>query len=705
MTHAKIIPLRRLPKDIETFDYSVPEELQDKIRPGQLVTIPFRKSDILGLVLTINPSIRSNAPRHGGEGSAFNNADAPALKSITSIINESPLLSEVHLNLLLKLSRWYGVSLGTLALWSLPPLKKRKLRAMTLEYLETRACQFNPSPSIGESAGEVCDSAHSSTMFQPSIIYHHYANEQEHINSLSFDTSGHTLILVPLVYFIDEVYKLLTPETREQTLIWHGELSEKEQFDRWVQIRNGKKKIIIGTRSAVFLPFPKLDRIIIDYEHDENHKHWDQAPRFHVKDIAKELAHILGAELHLMSYTQSCDSYFQVAKGNWQTQPVLVRSDRLSQSEICHIIDLAAERRAGIFGMVADETKEAIRNAAADVFIYINRLGFSTSADCQKCGFVFTCNNCAFPMTYHDSNRQLSCNYCHTTAPMPKRCTKCGSQLIRLKGIGTEFVEKGVREMIKSKKENEVRVGAQLARRSPQAETGSEVPRHGGADAPAAITQSSITHSIIRIDSLSTPTIKDDNNPRILIGTHMALPFVRWDKTELIVLLGLDQQLSIPEYRASENVWQLIREIQHRSNNQDKSKIIIQTFHPDHLVFKGLNEPDRFYRTELNSRKKLGYPPYRYLVRYFYGDINQERAKKESEKFYASLKEQLTAGKIDAILTYPIEMQPRYYRGRYWYALVAKLSPDTWQEDLERMNERVPGNWKVDPNPISLLSP
>ena len=144
----------------------------------------------------------------------------------------------------------------------------------------------------------------------------------------------------------------------------------------------------------------------------------------------------------------------------------------------------------------------------------------------------------------------------------------------------------------------------------------------------------------------------------------MALPFVRWDKTELIVLLGLDQQLSIPEYRASENVWQLIREIQHRSNNQDKSKIIIQTFHPDHLVFKGLNEPDRFYRTELNSRKKLGYPPYRYLVRYFYGDINQERAKKESEKFYASLKEQLTAGKIDAILTYPIEMQPRYYRGR-----------------------------------------
>ena len=150
----------------------------------------------------------------------------------------------------------------------------------------------------------------------------------------------------------------------------------------------------------------------------------------------------------------------------------------------------------------------------------------------------------------------------------------------------------------------------------------------------------------------------------------------------------------------------MLREINYRLNNAArKSKIIIQTFHPDHLVWRALQEPERFYRTELNARRRLGYPPYRYLARYFYGDMSPEKAKKEAEKLRHVLEKQLTEAKKDAILTALVEMQPRYYRGRYWQAIIIKLNVKTWQEDLVWLNQFVPGNWKIDPNPISLLSP
>ena len=123
---AHIIPLRRLPRDVETFDYSVPDELKDTIRPGQLVTIPFRKSDILGLVLTIHNTTTMSSPTTIGNDIGGD----LALKPIKTIINESPLLSEAHIQMLLKLSRWYGVSLATMVKWSLPPLKKRKLASL-----------------------------------------------------------------------------------------------------------------------------------------------------------------------------------------------------------------------------------------------------------------------------------------------------------------------------------------------------------------------------------------------------------------------------------------------------------------------------------------------------------------------------------------------------------------------------------------------
>jgi primosomal protein N' len=208
---------------------------------------------------------------------------------------------------------------------------------------------------------------------------------------------------------------------------------------------------------------------------------------------------------------------------------------------------------------------------------------------------------------------------------------------------------------------------------------------------------------MIRIDSESSFRFPDEKKPRIIIGTEMAFQHVRWDKTELVTFLDIDKQLALPEFLAAEHVWHLIQEAVYLQN--EASIFYIQTFNPRHLVLKSLVEPDRFYRTDLNLRRSLGYPPYQYLVRYFFGHPNQFVAKRQAEQLEWRLKEELTKAKKQIILSSHIEMHPRFYRKKFWYMLLAKLPTKDWEDNLSWLNQYIPGSWKIDPNPISILSP
>ena len=242
-------------------------------------------------------------------------------------------------------------------------------------------------------------------------------------------------------------------------------------------------------------------------------------------------------------------------------------------------------------------------------------------------------------------------------------CPKCHSSLTKLYGAGTEFIEKEVRRILGANGHKE----------------------------------------IIRLDSENFPLEEETEKSRVIIGTKMALRRIRWDKTDLVILIDIDRQMNIPEYLAQEEVWHLIHEVLYRK--QADAKFIIQAFEKTNLICRSLIEPDRFYRTTLNSRRTLGYPPYLYLTRYFYGNINAVVAQKEAQRVTADIRQGLTKSQKKIILLGPIEMHPKFYRGQFWYEIIAKLSMDTWQEDLKYLNQFIPENWKVDPNPISILSP
>ena len=643
MLRAKIIPLTRLPRPLALFDYQVPKKLEKKIRLGGLVTVPWRQSELFGLIFSIDKSVQRQIASQ---------TYAADLKPLTGLVHEEPLVAKSHLDFLYILSQWYGVSLATLAQMSLLPLQKKKLLLLKLSHI----------------------TYHKNSDFRlqtSDFRLQTYRNQQSHASALSSAISGLTLLLVPEIYLIDEIHRLLPLELQRQTVIWHSKLTTKQQFERWLKIRNGEKTIILGTRGAILLPIPNLKTIIIDYEQAENHKHWDQTPRFHVKDVAPLLARMTGAGLHLMSFSPSVEAYYRRTSGKSttviETSPNKDQINSRLRGNDIRMIDMRAERKLGRFGLMADEIKETIRNTQGDMFIFINRLGFSTSIGCNACGYIARCERCQLPFIYHQKTNSFHCHYCRTRRSVNYDCPRCQNRVVQLRGAGTEFVEMGVKKLF----------GDQLQ------------------------------HEVIRLDSERDPsTVAQDKifqKPRIVVGTRLAFRHVRWEKTDLIAYIGVDQQLSLPEYRATEEVWHTVQETLYRKT--ESSRLYIQTFNPHHPLFQSLCVPERFYHGELESRRALGYPPYQYLVRYFYGHRDARLAEREAERVYDLLKSHLTKEKKSARISQAIEMQPRFYRNQFWHVIIVKLNPDNWQDELVWLNQFVPANWKIDPNPISLLSP
>jgi len=630
---AKVIPLRRLPRRFDFFIYAVRSRMTSRLKIGQLVIIPFQSEEIFGVVYRLEKTavVRSKL-----------------LKEIEKIVYDEPLFSSTHLQFFSLMHFWCAASLSTIVSSSAPPLQKKKLTQIKLSSLTSSARPRAQVPRLET-----------------------YVTRSDHARLLNQIISGNTLILVPQISLIDEVYHLLSDGNQTKSIIWHSELSIKEQFACWFSVRANEKKIVIGARGAVFLPFVSLDTIIVDYEQDQGHKHFDQIPRFHVKDAAQALAELFNSSLFFTSFSPSCESYFYARKRKWQSQFNEEKKLFTPNYRLPTIINLKNERQAGNRDPLAERLKERLISMSGDVFLFLNRLGFASAVICQDCGYRAICPSCQLSLIYHEEIRQLRCQRCYFSKSVPLMCKQCQSSSLKFFGIGTEQLEKFVK----------------------------------------ALFPTEIDIEFVRIDSETNPRGKKgkilhatlaNKKRHIIIGTKMALAYVPWEKVETIVFVDFDSQLGVPEIFASEEIWHSIQEICFRQTNL--STFFIQTHSPTHLLLRSLAQPDLFYRTELNLRRSLGYSPYRYLARYSFGHLNQLAAKKEVERVFVNLSIALTEEKKNITLHVPSAMHPAYYRRKFWYTIIAQFNPDSWKEDLTWFNNIVPENWKIDPRPILLLS-
>lgn len=389
------------------------------------------------------------------------------------------------------------------------------------------------------------------------------------------------LLLIPEISLTEQVITIFYDYFGEYVAILHSGLSKTEKYDEYIKILEKKIKIVIGTRSAVFAPIENIGIIIIDEEHSDTYKQ-DNTPRYNAIEIAKKRSEYHNIPLVLGSATPSLDSMARAKKGVYKLLTMSSRYNRTMPE--CIIVDMGEEmsKRNYIISEELDKEIKNTLNRGEQIILLLNRRGFSTVITCSNCGFTYKCPHCEISLTYHKSSNTLRCHYCGYTKIKDDICPKCHEKGLNYMGLGTEKLE----ELIKEK----------------------------------------YNTSVVRMDADTTANkgmhekiIKAfrNNEYNILLGTQMISKGLDFPNCTLVGIINADASLNIPDFRSSERTFQLISQAAGRSGRGEKpGKVIIQTYNPNNETIKAVKNYDYegFYKTEMNIRKILKYPPYYYLV-------------------------------------------------------------------------------------------
>jgi len=628
MLSAQIIPVKRLPISLPYLDYSVPKELQKKIKIGQLVKIPFRNKELFGVVLSLK------------------HPNTKTLKNINEIVFDNAVLPRQQLDFLQDMAEFYHVSLGYLLKGNLMPLQKRKLA-------NTRTLK------------------HKKKGRKPKLFIYQNQTEKRDYFSKKITANKQTLILVPELSAVNKILDILPKKVADKSVIITSAISKKELFDRWIQIWNGEKQVVIGTRRALFLPWFNLKQIFLDDESNPNYKSWDMAPRFHTRDAALFLIKNHACQLHIMTHTPTVETFYFSKNKIYNYSSNDSKNGLLKEKIQTKIIDMRDERKAGNYDFISDKLEEEVRKIdTGDMFFFLNRRGTSNYVGCRDCGNVMKCIKCKNSLTYHQDRNNLQCHYCKISKLMPRACSSCKGINMVMYGVGTQLAETKIRSLLGSN--NKI---------------------------PIIRIDSDAWSSLPHISNEETETLKEKR--KIIIGTQMAWSYVDWKKLKLLVFLDADTSLYVPEYKVGENLLYLLRDAQYKLKTD--TKFLIQTTHPDHLVFTSLSNPDNFYKQELQERRLLGYPPFKFMLKLFYGDKNSVIAENQANQVKEMLIN-LTKDKTSIIIIGPLEAVPYFNKGKYWQIILLKIKYNNYKSDIKALLPKLPIGWKADPNPNGILS-
>ena len=443
----------------------------------------------------------------------------------------------------------------------------------------------------------------------------------------------------------------LTPQTVErfkarfssgplQTLVavLHSHLSAGERHDEWHKIRQGRARIAIGARSAIFAPVEPLGLIVVDEEHEHTYKQ-EEAPRYHARDVAIVRSQMEGAVVVLGSATPSLESYYNCGKGKYTLLQLPERADD-KKMPVVRIVDMRQTVRPGkavpIFSPQLHEAIARRLEQKEQVILFLNRRGYSTSLQCPLCGFVAQCPNCSVSLTYHRHEQKLCCHICAHVEPVPAACPndKCRNPAIRYAGLGTQKVE------------------ATLAKLFPHART-------------------------VRMDSDALKRKEDyrrilgdfrAGKIDILVGTQMIAKGLHFPNVTLVGIIYADLALHQPDFRAGERTFQLLTQVAGRAGRGDiEGEVFVQAFTPFHpaIQFARRHDFEGFYEQELEFREQLKYPPVGRMALLTLKGRNEEKVKfsadylkQELQKAMVGIKDLVVAGPAPA----PLLRAETYYR-------------------------------------------
>lgn len=463
------------------------------------------------------------------------------------------------------------------------------------------------------------------------------------------EQGNQVLYLLPEIALTTQIITRLRKKFGDKVGIYHSKYNSHERVEVWNELLKKDKsrfKVIIGARSAIFLPFHKLGLTIVDEEHDASYKQQDPAPRYQGRDAAIFLSNIHEANVLLGSATPSIESYWNAQENKYGLVEITERFGDVKLPEII-ISDLKdATRKKKMkshFSQFLIDTMQQYLNNKEQIILFQNRRGYNPSWLCESCGWVPQCKNCDISLTYHKYTHYQKCHYCGYTEKPISKCKACGSNSLKMQGFGTEKIEED------------------LSLYFPV----NSVKRM---DYDTTRNKNGYQHII---DDFEQGAID------MLVGTQMVTKGLDFDNVGMVGVLNADSLLHYPDFRSFERSFQLLTQVAGRAGRKEKQgKVVIQTYSPDHPVIMRVIENDYqgMYNQEIEEREKYGYPPFYRLIKLTIKHRERERSAEAADELGRLLKKQL-GGRVLGPETPAISRIKNLYINQLMIKFERKISP------------------------------
>jgi primosomal protein N' (replication factor Y) (superfamily II helicase) len=417
-----------------------------------------------------------------------------------------------------------------------------------------------------------------------------------------------TLVMIPEIAQTSQLLRRFKARFGSAVAVIHSRLSVSERRDVWDRFRSRDIQIVIGTRSALFLPGAHLGLIIIDEEHEFTYKQ-EEAPRYHVRETALRRAELLGATIVLGSATPALESYHAAMNGRFTLLEMPQRVDGSTLPTV-EVVDMREQLKLGRKSVVSEplerllkETKEKNEQS----ILLLNRRGHSTFVMCRECGFVMRCEHCSVPLVFHMHGGKLQCHYCDSYHVVPTSCPACHGKYIRYFGAGTQRLEEELTALLP---------GIRLTRMD-QDTTGGK----SGHDKMLDVFRA--------------------GESDILLGTQMVAKGHDIENVTAVGILAADSSLNLPDFRAAERSFALVMQAAGRAGRGSKAgRVVVQTYHPEHYALQAGAKQDyaAFYRQEIEFRRQLEYPPFAQFIKLTTTGSDEVKTMKSAEDFAAVIR-------------------------------------------------------------------
>ena len=599
--------------------------------PGTRVLVPLMSKKVRGIVLREHTE-------------AVSEAFAAKIKPILSVSESAPAVAAEQLVLWQWMSSYYMCTLGEVMSAALPagldtrlmnPPKRRRthLTPYTGPIEPQHTLTDAQTKSIDEierfwSSGKQIVLLHGVTSCGKTDMYIHLIQKQ-------LDAGKNVLYLVPEIALTTQLTSRLQHIFGDRLLVYHSRLTEAEREECYQQITNHKSQItdnfvVLGPRSAVFLPVPDIGLVIVDEEHEPSYKQAEPAPRYHARATAIMLAQIHKAHVLLGTATPSMESYYLAQKGVYGLVTLTERFGGVELPDI-RLIDLKQQyTRKEMYGYFSDPLVERIRQTLANrkqVILFQNRRGYAPQIQCTQCGQPPRCVQCDVPMTLHLRDKELRCHYCGYHTYIPSVCPQCGGEFKTI-GFGTERIEDEINSLF------------------PEAR-------------------------VLRMDLDSTRNknaYQDIINAfarhecDILIGTQMVTKGLHFDDVRLVAVLNADPLFNQPDFRAYERAFQMLEQVAGRAGRKGtKGEVWIQTFDPKNTVLQMVQNHDyqALYKQQIEERQMFQYPPFHRIIRVQMRDRNAVRVQACAMQLQSRL-HRIFASRISPVVVPAVERIQAY---------------------------------------------